>query len=468
MSKQNTISAAPSISTGMKAVVLFTMSLASFTTSFMAQGLNIALPRIGLQFGADAVLLNWMVMAFVLANAALSLPIGRISDILGPRHIFIGGVIFYTLSSFAASFSNSSLMLIICRAAQGAGASMILVNLIALISILIPARERGLALGISVSSVYIGASTGPFLGGLLTETFGWKSIFLLNVVFGVLIIWLMLWKVRDGGTGSRGQRMDYFGAVIYSLALVVLMYGFSLLPEITGVVLISASIIGMLVFLWWENRTASPLFNIGVFRHNRLFIFSNICAMANYAAVFAVAFLLSLYLQYIKGFSPVLAGLVMISHPVIQSIFSPLAGRLSDKMEPRLLSSLGMALTTLSLISFAFLSSGTPVVLIVLALVVLGAGFALFLSPNTNALMSSVDPRFYGVASATMSTMIAGGQTLSMGISMIVMANIIGRVVITPDYYPAYLTSARVAFAIFAVMCCAGVVVSLTRGKMRD
>jgi EmrB/QacA subfamily drug resistance transporter len=467
MSQQSITSSAPSLSTGMKVVVLATTSLASFTPAFMAQGLNIALPRIGLQFGADAVLLNWMVLAFVLANAALSLPIGRISDIIGTRQIFIAGLIFYTLSSLAASFANSSMMLIICRAAQGAGASMILVNVIALISILIPPEERGLALGISVSSVYIGASTGPFLGGLLTETFGWKSIFLFNVVLGIFIIIMMLWKVRGGGTGSRGQRMDYRGAVIYSLSLVVLMYGFSLLPEMTGVILIIASVIGLLIFFWWENRAASPLFDIRIFIHNRLFIFSNLCALANYAAVFAVAFLLSLYLQYIKGFPPVFAGLVMISHPVVQSIFSPIAGRLSDKMEPRILSSLGMALTTLSLISFIFLGNETPVVLIVLALVVLGAGFALFLSPNTNAIMSSVEPRYYGVASASMSTMIAGGQTVSMGVTMLVMANIIGRVVITPDYYPAFLTSARVAFAVFSILCCAGVAVSIARGKMR-
>jgi EmrB/QacA subfamily drug resistance transporter len=467
MAQQNIVTTASPVSTGTKVIVLATFSLASFAPSFMAQGLNIALPRIGLQFGADAVILNWMVLAFVLANAALSLPIGRISDIVGSRKIFICGVIFYTLSSFIASFSNSSLMIIICRAAQGAGASMILVNVIALVTTIIPAEERGLALGISVASVYVGASVGPFLGGLLTEAFGWQSIFLINVVFGVVVILLMLWKVRGGATGSRGQRMDYYGSVIFSLSLVVLIYGSSLLPELTGVILISAALFGLLIFLWWENRAASPLFDIRVFRHNRLFIFSNLCAIANYSAVFAVAFLLSLYLQYIKGFSPVLAGLVMISHPVVQSIVSPLAGRLSDKMEPRVIASMGMALTTLSLISFAFLSGETPVVLIVAALVVLGTGFALFLSPNTNAIMSSVDPRYYGVASATMSTMIAGGQTLSMGITMIIMANIIGRVVITTEYYSAYLTSAKLAFAIFSLLCCAGVMVSIARGKMR-
>jgi len=451
-----------------KAIVLTTFSIATFLPSFMAQGLNIALPAIGLEFGADAITLNWIILIFVLAIAALSLPIGRISDVIGIRKVFLYGIIFYTISSFAATFSNSPLMIIICRAAQGVGGAMILVNVMALITAMFPIEERGFALGINVASVYIGASTGPFLGGLLTEFYGWRSIFLVNVFIGMIVVLLMVWKVKGGGIESRGQRLDYIGSIVYSLSLVIIIYGLSLLPEIFGGVLILIGILGLLFFVLWENKATSPLFDIKAFRHNRLFIFSNLAAIINYTAVFAVSFLLSLYLQYIKGLTPTLAGFIMIANPVVQAVLSPIAGRLSDKMEPRVVASIGMGLTTLSLFSFAFLSINTPLIIVVIALVFLGAGFALFLSPNSNAIMSSVTPQYYGVASATLSTMICGGQTLSMGITMVVMAIVIGRVVITAEYYPVFLTSTKIAFEIFTFLCCCGVIVSVSRGRMRN
>jgi EmrB/QacA subfamily drug resistance transporter len=433
----------------------------------MAQGLNIALPIIGREYGADAITLNWMVMAFVMANAALSIPVGRISDVVGIKKVFLFGMVFYTLSSFIVMFSNSSLMIIACRVAQGMGGSMILVNLIALISAIFPSEERGMALGINVASVYIGASVGPFLGGVLTESFGWKSIFLVNVIIGFFVILLTLWKVTGGQVEKRREKIDYIGSIIYILSLVILIYGFSQIPEMTGGILITAGLVGLLLFFFWENRVESPVFDIKVFRRNRLFIFSNMAALINYLAVFAVAFLLSLYLQYIKGLTPMVAGFVMIAHPVVQTILSPVAGRLSDKMEPRVVSSIGMGLTTLSLFSFVFLGNETPLIVVIIALIVLGAGFALFLSPNSNAIMTSVDKRYYGVASATMSTMISGGQTLSMGITMIVMSIVIGRVAVTPEYYPAFLTSVQITFGIFSFLCCCGVIISLLRGKMR-
>jgi MFS family permease len=287
------------------------------------------------------------------------------------------------------------------------------------------------------------------------------------VIIGFFVILLTLWKVTGGQVEKRREKIDYIGSIIYILSLVILIYGFSQIPEMTGGILITAGLVGLLLFFFWENRVESPVFDIKVFRRNRLFIFSNMAALINYLAVFAVAFLLSLYLQYIKGLTPMVAGFVMIAHPVVQTILSPVAGRLSDKMEPRVVSSIGMGLTTLSLFSFVFLGNETPLIVVIIALIVLGAGFALFLSPNSNAIMTSVDKRYYGVASATMSTMISGGQTLSMGITMIVMSIVIGRVAVTPEYYPAFLTSVQITFGIFSFLCCCGVIISLLRGKMR-
>ncbi|GAH61757.1 unnamed protein product, partial [marine sediment metagenome] len=225
--------------------------------------------------------------------------------------------------------------------------------------------------------------------------------------------------------------------------------------------------LGILIFIRWEMKVKSPVLNIELFKNNPVFTFSNLAALISYSATFAVAFLLSLYLQYTKGLNPQNAGLILLSMPAMQAIFSPLAGRLSDRIEPRIIASVGMGLTTIGLVLLIFLDQNTAIEFILVSLIILGFGFALFSSPNTNAVMSSVDKRFYGVASATLATMRQIGMMLSMGIAMLLFALFIGRVEITPEYYPAFVSSLKIAFVIFAILCFGGIFASLARGKIR-
>jgi len=183
--------------------------------------------------------------------------------------------------------------------------------------------------------------------------------------------------------------------------------------------------------------------------------------------VYAVTFLLSLYLQYIKALTPQQAGLILIFQPVIQFLFSPAAGRLSDKIEPRILASLGMTLTAMGLFLLIFLGSGTPLWVIITILVLLGLGYALFSSPNMNAIMGSVERKSYGVASGMLATMRLIGQMLSMGIATILFALYLGRVEITPELYPAFLSSTKAAFVTFTILCVIGIFASLARGDIR-
>jgi MFS family permease len=206
---------------------------------------------------------------------------------------------------------------------------------------------------------------------------------------------------------------------------------------------------------------------VNLFRKNTVFAFSNLAALINYSATFAVGFLLSLYLQYIKGLAEQSAGFILVSQPVVMAVFSPFAGRLSDRIEPRLVASTGMALTAAGLFLLTFLNENTALGFIVAILVLLGLGFALFSSPNTNAVMSSVEKKFYGVASGTLGTMRLTGQMLSMGIAMLIFAVYVGEVQITAQYYPPFLSGIRAAFFIFAVLCFGGVFASLARGRAR-
>lgn len=415
----------------------------------------------------NAILMGWVSTAYLLAAAMFLVPLGRIADIYGRKKIFTIGVFIFAAASVIAAMSKSAAMLISAQVLGGIGAAMIFGTAVAIVTSVFPASDRGRVLGINVAAVYVGLSLGPFLGGLLTQNFGWRSIFWVNVFLCFLIIALLFWKLKGEWAEARGEKFDVTGSIIYSLMIIAIMYGFTILPDIIGVALILAGAGGLVGFVMWETKVKSPVLDIGLFRHNVVFALSNLAALINYSATFAVTFLLSLYLQYIKGFNPEHAGLVLISAPVMQAIFSPAAGRLSDKVEPRIVASAGMGLTAIGLVFFIFLSSVTNLWYIVAGLLIIGVGFAFFSSPNTNAVMSSVDRRCYGVASATLATMRQIGMTFSMGLVMLIFGIYIGHVQITPQYYTAFIRSVNVAFIIFAILCFGGIFASLARGRVR-
>jgi EmrB/QacA subfamily drug resistance transporter len=450
-----------------KRAVLLVATMASFLFPFMLSAVNIALPTIGKELSLDAVMLGWIATAYLLSSATFLVPFGRIADIHGRKKIFTCGIVILTLSAFFSGMANSATMLISCRVFQGVGGAMLAGTAVALLTTVFPANERGKVLGINVAATYIGLSLGPVLGGILTHHLGWRSIFFLGAILGLAVIGVVLWKLKGEWAGAKGEKFDFAGSVIYSLGLVALVYGFTLLPAMLGVGLIIGGAIGLSVFTRWEMRTKSPVLDISLFRNSKAFTFSNLAALINYSATWAVSFLISLYLQYVKGFNPESAGLILVAMPAMQAIFSPLAGRLSDRIEPRIIASAGMALTTIGLIIFIFLNEETTLELIIGNLILIGFGFALFASPNTNAVMSSAPNTAYGVASATLATMRQVGMVLSMGIAMLMFALYIGRVQITPEYYSLFQQSMKTSFIIFAVLCFAGIFASLARGKVR-
>lgn len=450
-----------------KGIVLFVTTLAVFLTPFTASSVNVALPSIGEEFAVDVIVLGWIATSFLLSTAIALVPFGRVADIYGRKKIFTYGIIVYTISSLLSGISTSAAMLISLRILQGIGGAMVFGTGVAILTSVFPVGERGRVLGINIASVYVGLSLGPVLGGLLTQHFGWRSIFFATVPLGLVVIIAALWKMKGEWTEAKGEKFDLAGTTIYGLSLAALIYGLSVLPALSGAWLIGIGVLGILAFIWWEMRTESPVLNVNLFRNNAVFSLSNLAALINYSATFAVGFLLSLYLQYIKGLTPAQAGLILVSQPVVMAVLSPVAGRLSDRIEPRLIASTGMALTTAGLVLLTFLSQSAGLGFILVSLVVLGLGFALFSSPNTNAVMSSVEKRFYGVASGTLATMRSIGQMLSLGIAMLLFALYVGRVQITPEYYQSFLASIKTAFIVFAVLCFGGVFASLARGKTR-
>jgi len=447
--------------------VLVAATLTSFLTPFMDSGLNVALPEISRQFGMDAVVLSWVRMAYLLAAAIFLVPFGKLADIYGRKRVYTLGTGIFTVAALVIGFSTSTAMFLGARVLQGLGSAMIFGTGMAILTSVFPPGERGRVLGINVAAVYLGLSLGPFIGGLLTAQFGWRSIFFVSVALGAVALVFIWRRLKGEWAEARGESFDLPGSLIYALSLVALMLGISQLPDLAAAALMAAGVLGLGLLVVWEMRTPAPVLDVRLLMSNRPFAFSNLAALINYSATAAIAFLMSLYLRYIKGLDAQTAGLVLIAQPVVQAIFFPLAGRLSDRIEPRIVASAGMALTALGLALLVIISPATPLWAIILRLGLLGFGFALFSSPNMNAIMGAVERRLYGVASAMLATMRLMGQMLSQGIATLLFALYIGRVEISPQNYPQFMAAAQAAFAIFAVLCGFGVLASMARGKIR-
>ncbi len=449
----------------MKRIVLFIAVISSFLTPFDSSSVNIALPSMGAEFGLDAISLSWITTAYLLSIAVFLVPFGKLADIYGRKKVFLLGISLFSLSSLLLSFSFSASMLISLRLVQGLGSAMLFGTSLAIVSSVFPPGERGKALGITIAAVYLGLSMGPFLGGYMTAYLGWRSIFLVNVPLGALCILFTGWKLPLEWKTAAGERFDLRGSLLWGSALIVLIYGLSLIPERAGVILAVAGVAGIILFAALELGVPDPVLDIRLFSHNRVFAFSNLAALINYSATYAVTFLLSLYLQISKDFSPETAGLILVAQPVTMALFAPLSGRLSDRVDPSRVASLGMAFTAGGLFLLTMIGPASSLPFLIGSLIVLGIGFGIFSSPNTNAILSSVDRSMYGVASGMVGTMRLLGQIFSMAVAMTLFSFFIGREEITDANLPLFLQSMHAAFYLFFFLCVAGVFFSLVRGR---
>ena len=449
---------------GIRRTVLVVCGLSSFLTPFMGSSINVAIPGIGRDFSMTAVSLGWVVTAYHLAAAMFLVPLGRYADIKGRKKIFALGLSVLTIGSSLAALAPSGGWLMAFRALQGLGGAMIFGTGVAILASVFPPGERGKALGINTSAIYIGLSLGPVVGGFLVKALGWRSIFWVTVPFSLTALALVLSRLEGEWADAAEEKFDLAGSVVLGTGLVLLMFGFSKLPAAAGIVLTTAGIFLLAFFVSLEARVPSPVLDLGLFLKNRIFAFSNLAALINYSATFTVGFLLSLYLQYIKGLPPQEAGLILLAQPLVQALTSPFAGRLSDRIEPRIIASAGMAVTSAGLLLLSFLKSGSQLVWAAGILAWLGLGFGLFSSPNTNAVMGSVERKCFGTASATLGTMRLSGQMFGAGITLMIFALFLGEAPITPILFPKFLASLRMAFILYAGVCFLGIFVSLARG----
>ena len=433
----------------------------------MTTSINVALPSIQKEFHLGAVPLGWLPLAYTLASALFILTFAKVGDRFGRRLVFLVGVAVFAISSLTMVFVASYTPLVVFRITQGLGGSMMFSTSMAMVTLAYPPQKRGWAMGVSVAAAYLGQTMGPIIGGVIVHNIGWRNLFLVTACVAFFNLFLDVWLLRRAEWKEpSGAGFDWTGTTLYALALSALLLGLPWVPLTRGVVLVVAGTGILALFAWWETRAHTPLIEVRLFIRNRVFAFSNLTALISYASVWAVSYLISLYLQFIRGLNAQTAGLVLIAGVAIQCVISPFAGRLSDRVEPRWVASGGMLVCVLGLLLFSFLQADTPYWYIVLALCFMGIGYSFFSGPNQSSIMGSVERRHVGVASASISTMRMVGMAISTAAATLIMALVVGRHDIQPADYPNLLKAVQLSFAIFTGLCALSVAASLVRGKM--
>lgn len=444
--------------------ILVVSSAASFVSTFSASSTNIALPGIDADLGLGSLALNWVVSAFVLTSAIMVMPTARIGDTLGRQRLFRLGMAIYAAGNLLAALAPLGFILLLGRVLSGIGSAFAFGTVTAVLVSAFPPERRGFILGVNVASTYLGLSIGPLLGGLVVQTLGWRMLFGSSATVGALVFFGALWALRQNDRQEHGGRIDLPGMALYGLGLFLLIWGLSLLPGLLGLCAAPAGLVLLLVFLWRQARVPHPVFPMGLFLKNRVFGFGNLAAMVNYSATFSVSYFMSIYLQVLRGLSPVQSGLILAVQTLVQALLSPLAGHLSDRISPRILSSTGLGISACSLAALVLLDQGTSLVLPVATLAVLGLGLALFSTPNNNSVLAAAGHRHVGTASTTIANMRIVGQILSMGMSLGLISAFVGNVPSSQMPPEPFLVALRLGFGLAGALNVFGMVISLARG----
>jgi EmrB/QacA subfamily drug resistance transporter len=463
--------------------VLFVTTLGAFMAPFDGSIVSVALPSIASAFRMDYAEVIWVPVAYLLCLTALLLTFGRLSDIKGRKSFFTFGFLLFTIASAFCGLSQNGAELIICRGTQGVGAAMISATSAAIVTEVFPSERRGRALGVNTLAVYTGLSVGPTLGGVLVQTLGWRSIFYVNIPIGIVVIAIAATKLKVAAkVGPLKGDFDFLGATSFIGGLSLVLLGLTLVGttpliglSITGAMLGGLGLLA--IFLIIElRRGKNALLDLSLFRGSRLFAAANLSALLNYTTYFAVPYFLSFYLQRLTGYSPLTAGLILISMPVPMALLSPISGWLSDRFGSRFFASIGMGLMCASLLFMSQLGVNTPLSYVVGTLFMMGIGMGLFSAPNTSSVMGSVERPSLGAASGTLSTMRFMGQSLSLAVMAAVAATVIPPAVLSAVFVgsggnmvpaSAFLRGESRAFLVGAAIALVGTLTSTVRGNER-
>lgn len=455
------------VNPGARWFVLVSICITLFIVPLSMSGVNMALPAIAMALQADAVWLSWIPTATLWGSIVLLLPAGRVADTVGRKPIFLVGLLGFSLASLLVFLVNSVEVLLLVRVLQGLFSSLVFATAMAIVAMVFSENNRGSALGLTATSVYLGLTCGPLIGGWLTEHLGWHSVFWAPVILASISLLLAVIYIRkDVRSGNPAEPLDWLGSVLFVALATLLLLGLSGLPSLSSVVMLIVGIALIFVFVRYQRRCQYPLIRFDLLAANRVMSRSLIASFLMYAAHYPVLFLLSLYLQYLQDYSPSEAGQLVLLQALIMAFLAPIAGRLSDRYEPRLIATAGCLSFGSGLGVLIFLQADSPVNQVVVALTLLGIGFGLFSSPNNNAALGSVSKKGLSIASAMLNLSRTSGNMFSMAIIMLLMSLLLKSEQILPERYPELLIVIKLGFASACVYSFLAAWFSYSRGKV--
>ena len=446
---------------------LYTIAMTQFALVFMLSAVAVAVPALGREFGASASQLGLVESGYISAVAMLLFPVTRLADKIGRGATFAGGIALFTLVSTILPLCRSIDQFIVLRVFQGCGGAMMVSTGLAILADIFPGAGRARALGIASAGVYLGLSVGPWLGGLVVTHFGWRWIFYGGAIPCAMGLALALKTLPVKPVIARGVRFDPLGALLVAIGMTLLSQGGSHLHDLSGRLMLGSGVAALVLFVLWEGRAKAPLLNMRLFSGNPAFSLGSLVQFINYAAVFGITFLVSLYLQVTQGMTASQAGLILMAQPVMQVIFSLVSGKWCERWQPHVVSTIGMVVASLGLFGAIFLGAHPSLLHVVLNLGLCGAGSAMFATANMAVIMGAVTREHYGVASAVVAAMRTTGMTVSLVFISGVFAVVIGPKALTPDIAPTYLTAMRAAFICLTTFSAIGIFLSMRARIMR-
>jgi MFS family permease len=443
---------------------LIVAMITNFINPFAITSLNIAVPHIGAEYHIMATHLTWIILAFTFTTVVLTVPFGRVADIRGREPILKIGILLVCVSAIGNIFAPNMAAFFVIRAVQGVGGAMVFATNAPIAIAAYPPSRRGWVLGLTVAAVYTGSALGPVLGGLITHQFGWRGVFVMIAILAAVAFVVSVVRLPKTEKILSPPALNRGSIVLYMIAIGLVCFGLTtFMQNIWSYFILAAGVVFSVVFVKHELRTETPVIDVSLFRNNPNFALSNLAALFNYAATFAIAYLISIYLQLVKGYGADVSGLILISQPIVQTIVSPFAGKLSDKRSPYALASLGMSFCAASLVMLAFVDEETPLAYTIGALLLVGLGFGVFSSPNTNVIMSSVGKDNFGMAASVQSTARTFGQVICLALITIIMNAVVGSKAIEDAPVSDIVLDMHISFAAVACICVVGIFFSLKR-----
>lgn len=425
--------------------------LCSFSVAFTSNAVSIALPEIAVDFGISNIMQNWIVNLYLLLIAAASVPAGKLCGKYGLNVTLKIGIIIYIIGAIMSGFSPDINFMLVSRFIQALGSTVLFVNVLSIITAQIPPSSRGHAIGLNVTGVYLGLTLSPTISGILVQNISWRSIFLITIPLTVIAL-VLLYLINNEWKIDESLPIDIKGSILFVIGIMILIYGFTILNEVTGMILTVIGLIILILFGIYESKLDNPVYNVRLFK-NKVYTSANLASMISYFATFVITYVLNYHFQYLNGMDPQTAGILLIVTPLLMAIVSPIAGHLSDKVKPQILTTSGMALVSVALIMLCFLDENTSLMFIIVSMFIQGIGFGLFSSPSNNIIMGSVEKKDIPTASSSISTVRNVGQSFSLGLLTLIFAVVMGNVTITPSSYPLLVQSNHITILISTVLC---------------